>query len=90
MKPKKVSIQKTQVDQLSFLEREALLAASLGDHTGVTAQPVGFLARNHYYSVGTSVAQAANSAPQKKLLEVSSGWKRSALQSKKLLAAKTA
>lgn len=90
MKPKKVSIQKTQVDQLSFLEREALLAASLGDHTGVTAQPVGFMARNHYYSVGASAVQSANSASQKKLLAVSSGWTRSAVQSKKHLAAKSA
>lgn len=80
---------KPQSEQPSFLELEAIVAASLGDHAGVTAKPVGFLAKKHYVSI-SGPAATAYSGTSKKSFEVSSGWKASAIQRKHLLAAKSA
>lgn len=51
--------QQAAFDKLSFYEREAIVAASLGDLTGVTARPVGYWAKNHYVSVPNPLSATA-------------------------------
>lgn len=74
-------------EHLSFLEREAIIASSLGDATGVTAKPVSFWNKVHYVAMSVP---AEKSSADKKILEPCSPWKQSAIHRKQLLAAKSA
>lgn len=88
MQGQNIDIQESSSEEPSFLEREAEIAASLGDHAGVTARPVCFWTRVHYLSVGSN--QTEKSAATKKMPEPVSPWRESAIHRQQLLGARLA
>lgn len=77
MQSQDFSKQPTISENLSFLEREAIMAASAGDHSGVTAKPVGFWSKNTYWSSASSSSTPLFSIPEvtKNSSELVKPWK---------------